>query len=313
MMHCTLGVEAAFGEQGLLRAVVDFAAPFRIPAFFLMSGLLLSRTIDQSWPVYLDRKVAHFAYFYLLWLAINCVLKYGAGGPGAVVEQFLLGLVEPFGTLWFIYILPLFFVATKLARRWPWLLLGVALALNLLTPPVGLGVVDEFASRFIFFVAGYLGVRHAFALAKWTEANMLRAAAALALAAAAAGYGFMSSRWGISQAPGMALALGFIGSAAVITASSLLARLDLLKVIRTCGEHSLTIYLAFFLPMAATRALILRFAPEMGPTAASVFVTLAALALPFVLERLTRGTPLRFLFRRPRFFHLPQPSQAAKI
>ncbi len=75
MMHSTLGVEAATGQTGWLHAVVEFALPFRVPAFFLISGLFLARTIDRDWRVYLDRKVLHFVYFYLLWMTIQFVFK----------------------------------------------------------------------------------------------------------------------------------------------------------------------------------------------------------------------------------------------
>ena len=63
MMHSVLGVEAAAGQTGFMHHVVEFARPFRMPDFFLISGLFLSRVIDRDWRTYLDRKVMHFAYF----------------------------------------------------------------------------------------------------------------------------------------------------------------------------------------------------------------------------------------------------------
>jgi uncharacterized membrane protein YcfT len=310
MMHSALGVEAALNARGLVHVLVDLATPFRVPAFFVMSGLLLSRSIQQPWPLYLDRKVLHFAYFYLIWLVINCALKYGALGPGAVVQQMLYGLVEPFGTLWFIYILPLFFVAAKLGRDWPALLFASAVALNVLSPQTGWSVIDEFTSRFVFFVAGYLGVHRASAVADWAASQKPLALLALAVSAAIGVAAYASGLWGGSKMPGLALAIAFVGTGAVIAASAILANLDLLKWIRTFGENSLTIYLAFFLPMAATRVLIVRFVPDIGPTAASVIVTIAALVAPLILERFTRGTPLRVLFHRPKRLRMSKPADS---
>ena len=66
MMHSTLGVEAAAGREGWMHAVVEFAKPFRMPDFFLISGLFLARVVDRDWRDYLDKKVVHFAYFYVL-------------------------------------------------------------------------------------------------------------------------------------------------------------------------------------------------------------------------------------------------------
>src|SRR5438105_13852832 len=87
MMHSTLGVEQAAGEQGWLHTVVAFAKPFRMPDFFLISGLFLAQVIDRDWRTYLDRKVVHFAYFYVLWTAI----QFGVKAPVLVAEHGAIG------------------------------------------------------------------------------------------------------------------------------------------------------------------------------------------------------------------------------
>ena len=132
MMHSTLGVETAAGREGWMHAVVDFARPFRMPDFFLISGLFLALVIDRDWRTYLDRKVVHFVYFYLLWMTIQFVFK----APGIAAEfgavevarLYAVSLIEPFGTLWFIYLLPIFFVTAKLLRRVPVPIVWIAAA-----------------------------------------------------------------------------------------------------------------------------------------------------------------------------------------
>ena len=47
-MHSTLGVEKAAGREGWMHAAVAFARPFRMPDFFLISGLFLARVIDRT-------------------------------------------------------------------------------------------------------------------------------------------------------------------------------------------------------------------------------------------------------------------------
>src|SRR6266576_6018391 len=114
MMHSVLGVELAASQTGFMHPLVAFAKPFRMPDFFLISGLFLSVVIDRDWRTYLDRKVVHFAYFYLLWVTI----QFGFKAPGFAAEtgwaevgfKYLKSFIEPFGTLWFIYLLPVFFV-----------------------------------------------------------------------------------------------------------------------------------------------------------------------------------------------------------
>src|ERR1700749_2807490 len=123
MMHSVLGVELAAGQTGFMHLLVAFAKPFRMPDFFLISGLFLAVVIDRDWRTYLDRKVVHFAYFYVLWVTI----QFGFKAPSFAAEQgwahvgalYRESFIEPFGTLWFIYLLPVFFVITKVLRRAP--------------------------------------------------------------------------------------------------------------------------------------------------------------------------------------------------
>src|SRR6516165_3018254 len=123
MMHSVLGVEQAAGQTGFMHALVAFAKPFRMPDFFLISGLFLNLVIDRDWRTYLDRKVVHFAYFYVLWVTI----QFGFKAPAFAADSswshagllYLESFIEPFGTLWFIYLLPVFFVVTKATRRAP--------------------------------------------------------------------------------------------------------------------------------------------------------------------------------------------------
>ena len=64
---------------------------------------------------------------------------------------------------------------------------------------------------------------------------------------------------GFSDWPVISLALGLAGACAIVVTGTLLAR-ALARALRYCGEHSIVIYLAFFLPMAATRTLLLKLA-----------------------------------------------------
>src|SRR5580692_6693718 len=186
MMHSVLGVELAAGQTGFMHLVVAFAKPFRMPDFFLISGLFLSVVIDRDWRIYLDRKVVHFAYFYVLWVTI----QFGFKAPGFAAESswahagylYLESFIEPFGTLWFIYLLPVLFVLTKVTRRLPPLLIcGLAALLEMMHFSTGWTAVDEFAARFVYFYTGYLFAERVFTLADRARAHPHLALAALAL------------------------------------------------------------------------------------------------------------------------------------
>jgi uncharacterized membrane protein YcfT len=313
MMHSTLGVEAAAGREGYMHVLVSFAKPFRMPDFFLISGLFLSQVIDRDWRTYLDRKVVHFAYFYVLWVTIQFAFKapaYAAEHGALDTARFYAeSFIEPFGTLWFIYLLPIFFVAAKLTRNVPpaiiWL---AAAALEIAHFDTGWTVIDECANRFVYFYTGYVLAPHIFRLAAKAQARPWHAGLIL-LCWAIANAGVVYA--GYSEMPFVSLALGLIGAAAVVRFSALLAKSDLCEPLRYCGENSIVIYLAFFLPMATTRVLLLKadIIPYVGTI--SLVVTAAGVIGPLLLFWMTRGTRLDFLFRRPDRFWLAPKSRMA--
>ncbi len=313
MMHATFGVGEAMGGEGFMHWVVAFAKPFRMPDFFLVSGLFLARVIDRDWRTYADRRVVHFAYFYLLWLVIQSALKFNqvSGGTAAgFVEHLAVALVEPFSTLWFVYLLAVFSVVTKLLRGLhPGLLLGAAAVFEILPIETGWFLFDEFCGRWVYFLAGYILAPKIFALANWATDNVGRALAGLALWAVVNGFLALSPS-GLPGYPTLAtlpfasLALGTVGAMAIVTMAALLARTRLAAPVTYAGRHSIAIYLAFFLPMAATRAVIVRFGIIDDVGVASALVTAAAVVAPLILERLVRHTPAAFLFRRPAAFRI---------
>ena len=102
------------------------------------------------------------------------------------------------------------------------------------------------------------------------------------------------------------------GACAIITAGTLLARMQWLNFLRYCGEHSIVIYLAFFLPMAATRTLLLRegWIHDIGTV--SVIVTIAGVVGALGIWRAALALHANFLFERPAAFWIaPQKPSVA--
>ncbi|GJE46419.1 acyltransferase family protein [Methylobacterium soli] len=316
MMHATLGTGEALGGEGFLHTVVAFAKPFRIPDFFLLSGLFVGRVIDRDWRLFADRRVVHFAYFYGLWVVLQSLAKYGqitdGAGPSAFLAHLAHALVEPYSTLWFIYLLAVFSVVTKLLRRLPAPVLLAGAALLQIVPLATTSyLLEEFCARYVYFVAGYLFAPRIFALAGFVRSRPVPALAGLALWALAEAWlaftpsglpGFPT----LASLPLVSLVLGGAGALAIVAAAALLTRIGgpVTAALRACGSRSIVIYLAFFLPMAATRTLLVKtgWVPDIG--LASLIVTSVAVLVPLALERAIRGTVLSFLFRRPPAFHL---------
>ncbi len=313
MMHSTLGVEEAVGRSGFMHGLVMFAKPFRMPDFFLISGLFLNRVIDRDWRTYLDRKVVHFAYFYVLWVTIQFAVKApyfaAANGWPYVGQQYALAFIEPFGTLWFIYLLPIFFVVTKAMRRVPALLVWpIAAALQIAQIDTGWTAIDEFSGRFVYFYTGYVLADRVFALAAWAQARRL--AAVLVLAAWATLNGGLV-RAGVDGLPIVSLTLGLVGAAAVVSFSALMAKSQTSAPVRFCGEHSIVIYLGFFLPMAATRTLLVKssIVPDVGLM--SVLVTAAGVVGALLMWWAARRGGIKALYERPDLFRIAPRWRAA--
>lgn len=304
MMHTTLGVEKAAGAVSWLHGFITWAKPFRMPDFFLISGLFLASRINRPWREYFDSKVLHFAYFYVLWMSIQFALKgygiYQEGGVTGVVQSYAWGFVEPFGTLWFIYILAVFFIVVKLTHTVPPILVfTIAAALEIAPIETGYLLIDEFASRFVYFYVGYWLAPHVFDYA--AKVNTLNIAAIFSgLMLWGFGNTFMVNN-GFAQLPGFSLIMGFIGAGAVISAGVLLSKLSFAKPLRYAGKNSIIIYLAFFMFMATTRSLLLKYNVVADLGSIAILTTVVGVLGPIFLFWGTRNTKMSFLFRRPEW------------
>lgn len=331
MMHSTLGVGDALGGEGFLHQIVAWARPFRMPDFFLIAGVMLTRSIDLDWRRFLDRKVLYFLYFFTIWTVIQLLMKKGCVllfMPDVFFANLAFAFVEPFGTLWFIYLLPVMFVVVKLLRHAPaWLVLAASacaeIAIHATGWQSGYVMIDEFLARFIYFYSGFRFAPLVFRFADAVGGNARLTLAALfgwaaletlliALPASTAPALMTPTQLAgdaaanLSMLPVVSLIAGFAGAFAVIAFSRLLADAGALRALRYCGRHSLVIYLSFFVPMALTRTLLVELGMN-GVGLKSLIVTVVAIAAPLAFHALTRATPLRFLFVRPAFLTLRDP------
>lgn len=323
MMHATLGVEAEMGREGFMHWAVAFSKPFRMPDFFLVSGLFLSRVIDRDWRTYADKRVVHFAYFYLLWLVIQSLFKFGQVSGGTVqgfAAHLLTSLVEPYSTLWFVYLLAVLSVVTKLLRPVsPLVLLAFAAALQVLPVRTESLLLDEFCDKWVYFLAGYLFAERLFKLADWARSRVLLALAGLGAWAVVNGVLALTTlavadrAATIAELPVIGLLSGIAGAIAIVALSALLTRTPIGAPLRYVGANSIAIYLTFFLPMAATRVALVKAGVIQDAGLVAAIVTAAAVTAPLLIERLVRHSSLSFLYRRPAWAHLPPPRVPARL
>lgn len=322
MMHSTFRYSGlSGGEEGWMHEIVHFAKPLRLPDFFLIAGLFLSRSIHGPLISYVDRKVVHFAYFYVLWMVIQTgVLEVdlALGDPLAFVRLLAFQLVAPTSTLWFIHMLLIFYVVTRLTRTLPkWLVFAVAAGLHTafyagLFETVSWNVITHFVNWYVFFFAGYAFAPLVFRFADRVGRHAVPALVALAV--------WALLNWGavaadIAFLPGISLLLGFAGAGAIVAIAALLARFDIGHAIRYAGRNSIVIYLTFAIPMMAMVKVFAVFGtlPDIG--LGCLVVLVVSVSTPLLFHAVIRHTPLNFLYERPDFLRITKarrgPAKAA--
>jgi uncharacterized membrane protein YcfT len=311
MFHSTLGVEKDLGVTSWMHAVIEWAKPFRMPDFFMISGLFLSARIARPWLQYLDAKVWHFAYFYLLWFHIHFGLRLksliGEVGVNGAIKQYLEAYIDPFGSLWFIYLLAVFCIVAKLVQRVPKpIVTVVALAAHVLLPHTDVFLVDEFFARFVFFFIGY-----AYAPLILDYANQLKRlplAFLVGVLGVWAVFNTLGLVTGLANVPVIELVFAGLGIAAVIMFSVAITRGQqgtmLGDALIYCGRNSIVIYLAFTIFMAITRTVLVKLNLGLDGGLMALASASAGLFGALILHALVRNTPLKFLFVRPAMFQL---------
>jgi uncharacterized membrane protein YcfT len=320
MMHSAYGVGDDLHGEGVLHYIIGWALPFRMPEFFLISGLFLGEVIARPWSRYVDRRAVHYLYFYFLWVILQAVFKagIGQGNFSGALSDIVSSVVVPYGVLWFIYMLAVYALTTKLlfTLRVPhWATMAVAATLMLLQPSTGIDVFDHFAMYFVYFYAGYAFAPVVFRIVAWGQAHVMLTI--LALLAYAVLQGFLvfaggsellprGMQMGYASNPFVHLALGFCGSLLICLTASLVVLIPWMNWLRWLGQHSIVVYLSFSIPMAATRTLILRYGLSDNVSVVSVTVMAVALVSPVILYGLVQWSGRgKFLFERPAWAHVP--------
>lgn len=328
LFHATLGVEKDIGQLTWMHSVIEWAKPFRMPDFFLISGLFLSARIARPWREFLDAKVWHFAYFYVLWFHIHFALRLkgtiNEAGTDGALRQYLEAYIDPFGSLWFIYLLAVFCIVAKLVRQQPaWLVMGFGLAAHVAMPHTGIFLIDEFFSRFVFFYTGF-----AFAPAILAYARSVARMPTTLLAGSLALWAIVNTlgmSTGMANVPLFELGFAALGIAAVIATCVALTRQTALQrlvsgrqnlakrlslrmgnALAYFGRNSIVIYLAFTIFMALTRTITLKGTAHLGLAVDGGLIALASavagLSGALILHLLVRNTAFKFLFERPALF-----------
>jgi uncharacterized membrane protein YcfT len=321
MLYATNGAGEATGDVGLFHYLIGFATPFRMPEFFLISGLFLASVINRPWPKFLDRRALHYFYFYLLWAAIHIGLKIGlaSANPIAAASDMALALVQPYGVLWFIYVLALTGVATKVLHelRVPkWLTFAAAAVMSMATIKTGSYAVDQFAEYFVFFFSGYALAPLIFKFVQWGMNNLALAAALVLAWGVTNGYfvfagGFIAEpglfSMGYAEHPVLHFALALSGSIVLCLFAGILSKTIGMGWLRYIGERSLAIYVAFVLPLGFLRLALVKLNLITDVTLLTAVTMIVSIILPLVALWVVNKIKIgQFLFVRPNWAQWPE-------
>ncbi len=303
--HAQDGVDATIGLSETFNYYYKILSPVRMPLFFLVAGLFAARAINGPLRSFLDGKILHFAYFYLLWSAIIFAFRYGLSGLAnnkMRAEELLMILWDPLPTIWFLYALLLAFAAMRLLRGVaPAYVVGFAAVVQahyFASGPTGIVIVDKFSYVFVYFAIGVYASE--WIRAQAAKTTVLRWLAACAVFGLAAAY-FRSND--LIHSPLGYFTLSAASAAAIIGTAWLGTRAGLLKPIVIVGNHSFEIYLTHFASVAATRIVLMKLGVT-EPVVIFAAAILSAVVFALVLGAATRGTFASFLFERPRFLRL---------
>ncbi len=319
MMYAAYNTGEYTGQVGFLHYVIGFATPFRMPEFFLISGLFLSQVIDRPWRRYADRRILHYAYFYAVWAIIMIGLKIGIYGrdPSSMLGDIAMSAVEPYGVLWFIYMLAVFGLVARLLWQLKIpdpIVIALAAVLQMSGIEATSYILTQFVAYFVFFYIGYAAAPFVFRLVGWTQRHTVLSVAGLLVWALANGLLVFSpgfsvqptvTHMGLATFPPLHLGLAVLGALALCVLGALLVRLSFMDWLRWLGEHSLVIYVAFTLPMSVFRAAALRTGLITETGALSLAVLVVSLASPVLLYMLLKRASIgAFLFERPNWARL---------
>ncbi|MDP2287645.1 MAG: acyltransferase [Actinomycetota bacterium] len=118
--------------------IITVLEPMRMALFFMISGMLATAAISKPWSK-VRRRTWGMTYLYVLWCSIFFAFVY-IYAPLPILEELrwvARNLLVAGNGYWYLYALIVYFILARVTRRWPiWILLTVAVLLNLLKSPL---------------------------------------------------------------------------------------------------------------------------------------------------------------------------------
>lgn len=311
---------------------------FRMPLFFIISGLLLSGTLKRKGlKGYIQDRMGTILYPLIIWGGIETTIRL-LGAPGSTdwsiaYQDYGDLLLEPRNNGVFWYLNALFFIGTLYALSKSFLKLKVmgqfalglvmfSLAAFFRIRDIQLGFLMDILGYYVFFALGDLSSKLLLSAHGKQLLTAPRFFLPLVLIFIALQYYcmvmiFSEGSAGIAHVekkmPFVFLIQAVIGCCASISLSFMLEKVQLFPWLKVIGYHSLFIYCMQILTMNALRILLVKMLGAHQPAVIFLLTWILGIALPIIAYNLAIKCGLWWLFslKKP-IVHLNADLQQAK-
>lgn len=295
---------------------------FNMPVFFFISGLFLSRSVQKAFPIYFSDKLRTVVYPYFLWSIIT--LAVGTFAAGATNTEFSLTLetivslfARPIFQYWFLFALfPLTIIAALMSKRGMdirWLIVPTAFMMILSI----VGEIDSIWKDSILLYSIWLPIGVIFSplvrntLDSISTRNLVWVIMAMALVWGGLAFGDADLRVEWLRPIGLVF-----GTTMVFSISTLFARLDLFKPIKSLGKLSLEVYLAHIIFGSGIRVVLERLLNIDETWIHAIVGTIVAIGIPILLKIVCDRVGFNYAFtfphrKQPQVNMNPLPAEAA--
>jgi uncharacterized membrane protein YcfT len=296
---------------------------FRMPLFFLASGLFAGSILARSWPALWRTRLSLLVWALLVWTLVRFGFFVLFPTPTGMDETSLVDLVlapvRPSNGLWFLYALALFFVVMKLLRnRVDWRLqLGAAALLSVwffARADTGNIAWNGICRYLVFFMIGCFFRDQ---IIRFVERRGLWAGLLFGAAFLAATLAVLASASRVPFITGVLTVVSLCAIGAGLVIARFLTRFRGMAWLTFIGRNTLPVYVVHVLFVSAITSLLLlargqRWLEVLGPVLPLLVAGLAVgCALGF--WRLTRNLPvLRLGYVAPDWFAAARPATAPR-
>lgn len=295
---------------------------FRMPLFFLASGLFAGAIIARSWRELWRSRLSLLVWALLLWTVIRfgffSLIPNPAGFDETNLVDLLLAPVRPSNGLWFLYALAVFFAVTKLMRArvdWRLQLAGAGLLSVWFFARADTGNIawNGICRYFVFFLIGcFLRDR----IVAFVERRGLPTAVLFGSSFVASAVVLISLQTRVPFITGALAGVSLLAIGAGLVLARVLVRFRWMSWLSYLGRNTLPVYVLHVLFVSGITSLVLlakgqRFVELLGP-ALPVLVAVVAVAASLGFWRVTRDLPvLRYGYATPQWF-AGSPTAAAR-